>query len=82
VLTTDKAAGVASMSSWYRITDPAKLEGSMRGARQPRKPIRSIAGGSAHAVAFKPERGLTSRKRRTHRPRACRRPTSGYIDGL
>jgi ABC-type nitrate/sulfonate/bicarbonate transport system substrate-binding protein len=84
LMKTDKAAAFASMSKWYGIADPVKLEAVYaEAARQPSKPYPSIEGLKAMQSIYT-WREMTSRK-----PEDFTDPSfvtaldqSGYIDGL
>jgi hypothetical protein len=81
---TDKAAAFASMTKWYGISDPEKLEAVYAEAtRLPSKPYPSIAGLATMQSVY------TWREMAIRRPEDFTDPTfvtaldqSGYIDSL
>jgi ABC-type nitrate/sulfonate/bicarbonate transport system substrate-binding protein len=84
LMKTDKAAAFASMSKWYGITDPVKLEAVYaEAARQPSKPYPSIEGLRAMQSIYT-WREMTSRKPEdfTDPSFVAALDQSGYIDGL
>jgi NitT/TauT family transport system substrate-binding protein len=84
LMKTDKAAAFASMTKWYGITDPEKLEAVYAEAtRLPSKPYPSIEGLKAMQSIY------TWREMTSRRPEDFTDPSfvaaldqSGYIDGL
>ncbi|HLH98890.1 MAG TPA: ABC transporter substrate-binding protein [Xanthobacteraceae bacterium] len=84
LMKTDKKAAFASMTKWYGISDPAKLEAVYAEASQlPRKPYPSIEGLKVMQTIY------TWREMVRHQPEDFTDPsfiaaldTSGYIDSL